>query len=325
MSSAPVAALVVVLTMVAVLGLSGVAKLRDRQATRDAFDALRVPALVPADVSAAALPWAEITLAVLLVVVPDGALVVVAAVVLVLMLIYTALIARALTFDEPVTCSCFGSLGSHRVDRSTLSRNVLLSILAGVVLWLALDGGSAPSAVGELDSAGWWAIVATVAAASVAALVLGRGETSGAADAGELLDYERDRIPYGVVHQSDGSVTNLWDLTSSQARLLVVLSPGCGPCVRTAEKLDDLAVLLAPAVGVMAVYPDEAAAAAATEHAREIGVSEPDGNIRRGFSVGTPAAVLLGADGFLAGGPVAGERDVAEFFDEVIDAVSTQP
>ncbi|SEB67255.1 Methylamine utilisation protein MauE [Nocardioides exalbidus] len=325
MSSAPVAALVAVLTLAAVLATSGVAKLRDRVATRDAFAALRVPDVVPAGPASAALPWAELALAALLLVAPSRALVAVTALVLVLMLAYTALIGRALTFDEPVTCSCFGSLSRHDVDRTTLLRNVLLSLLAGAALWFAVDGGSVLSVVRDLDAAGWWAIVAAIAAAAVAALVVGTGSAPRAAETDELLDYERDRTPYGVVRRADGSVANLWDLTSTQARLLVVLKPGCGPCVRTAEKLDGLAAQLSPAVGVLAVYPDETAASSVTEHARDLAVSEPDGNIRRGFSVGTPAAVLLGADGFLAGGPVAGERDVTEFFAEVVEALREQP
>ena len=144
MSSAPVAALVIVLTLTAVLVISGVAKLRDPRATRDAFDALRVPHVVAPDVSAKALPWVEIVLAVLLVAAPGGWLAPVAAVLLVLMLTYTWLVARALGFDEPVSCSCFGSLGRHEIDRTTLGRNVLLTALAAVVTWWALDGGSTP-------------------------------------------------------------------------------------------------------------------------------------------------------------------------------------
>jgi uncharacterized membrane protein YphA (DoxX/SURF4 family)/thiol-disulfide isomerase/thioredoxin len=324
MTSAPVAALVVVLTLVAVLATSGVAKLRDRQATRDAFVALRIPGVVPPDASATALPWVELALAVLLLVLPGGWLAPVAAIVLVLMLLYTAVIARALGFDEPVTCSCFGSIGRHAVDRTTLLRNTLLTLLAAAALWLALEGGSVLSALRALGPGGWWALVATAAAAVVAVLVLG-GPPAPVPSGPDVEDYERDRIPYGVVVRPDGSATNLWELTSTQARLVVVLSPGCGPCVRTAERLDAVSAQLAPAVGILAVYPDAASADAAPEHARELGVWEPDSNIRRGFSVGTPAAILLGADGFLAGGPVAGERDVAEFFDEVLEALSEQP
>ena len=175
MSSAPVAALVIVLTLVAVLLTSGVAKLRDAQATRDAFDALRVPALVPADLSARALPWVEIALAVLLLVTPAGWLVPVTAALVLLMLAYTGLVGRALGFDEPVSCSCFGSLGRHDIDRTTLGRNVLLTVLSAAAAWFALDGGSTPSAVADLDAGGWWALAAAAAAAAVAVLVTGGG------------------------------------------------------------------------------------------------------------------------------------------------------
>jgi hypothetical protein len=40
------------------------------------------------------------------------------------------------------------------------------------------------------------------------------------------------------------------------------------------------------------------------------------------FSVGAPAAVLLGADGYLAGGPVAGEDDVAAFVEDVFGVLT---
>jgi uncharacterized membrane protein YphA (DoxX/SURF4 family)/thiol-disulfide isomerase/thioredoxin len=325
MTSAPVAALVVVLTLVAVLLTSGVAKLRDRHATRDAFDALRVPHVVPADAAATALPWVELVLAALLLVLPGAWLVPVAVALVVLMILYTVIIARALGFDEPVTCSCFGRIGRHDVDRTTLARNVLLTVMAAVVLWLAVDGGSVPSAAADLDAAGWWALVAAAAASAVAVLVLGGGTATSAVADEELLDYERQAIPFGALTLADGRTATLSELASTQARLLVVLNPGCGPCVRTAEKLNDLAARLAPAVGVLAIYPDQASAADSAEHASELAAWEPDLNIRRVFSVGTPAAILLGADGFLAGGPVAGERDVTEFFDEVVDALADQP
>lgn len=325
MSSAPFAALVVVLTLGAVLLVSGAAKLRDRQATRDAFTALRVPDAVPADLAAPALPWAEVALAVLLLVAPAGWLVPVAAAVFLLMLAYTALVARALGFEEPVTCSCFGSIGRHDVDRTTLGRNLLLSLLAAITLWFAVDGGAAPAAFGELDGPGWYALAATAAAAAVAALVAGSPGATDAPPDAEPLDYERQAIPFGALTLADGRATTLSELSRSQARLLVVLNPGCGPCVRTAERLDEWAARLDPAVGVAAIYPDEQSARSATEHAPDLAAWEPELNVRRVFSVGTPAAILLGADGFLAGGPVAGEKDVAAFVDEVLDALAEQP
>ena len=325
MSSAPVAAILVALTLAAVLATSGVAKLRDRVATRDAFDALRVPGVVPKDAAAASLPWVELALAALLLVTPAPLLPPVAVAVLVLMVAYTALIARALGFDEPVTCSCFGSIGRHDVDRTTLARNLLLTLLAAALTWFAIAGGSVPAAAVDLDTGGWRALLAAAAAATVAVLVVGAPSSSGAAPGGELLDYERQAIPYGVLALPDGRTSSLVELASTQARLLVVLSPGCGPCVRTAEHLDDWAARLAPAVGLLAVYPDVASAAAAPQHARELSASEPELNVRRVFSAGTPSAVLLGADGYLAGGPVAGEDAVAEFVEDVLSVLADEP
>ena len=320
MSSAPVAALIVELTLASVLATSGVAKLRDRRATRDAFDALRVPRVMPADAAATALPWVEVALAVLLLAAPSGWLVPVAVAVLVLMLSYAWLVARALGFDEPVSCSCFGSLGRHEIDRTTLARNVLLVFLSGVVVWFALDGGSVPAALGDLDSGDGWTLVAATAAAAVALLVVGgtSGPRTPPQGDAEVLDYQRQPIPYGVLKLPDDRSATLAELATTQARLLVVLNPGCGPCVRTAARLDDWAARLAPAVGLLAVYPDKPSAAKAAEHARELGVVEPERNVRRLFSVGTPAAVLLGADGLMAGGPVAGEDDVTQFVEDVL-------
>ena len=73
---------------------------------------------------------------------------------------------------------------------------------------------------------------------------------------------------------------------------------------------------------MLATYPN---AASATDHAHELAATEPELNVRRLFSVGHPAAVLLGADGYLAGGPVAGEDDVAEFVAEVLAALADAP
>lgn len=325
MSSAPVAALVVVLTLSAVLLLSGVAKLRDARATRDAFIALRVPSVVPAGPSAAALPWVEIALAVLLLASPAALAWVPAAAVLLLMLAYTALIARALGFDEPVTCSCFGTLGRHDVDRLTLARNILLTVLAGLVVWFAVDGGSTPSALGSLDAGGWWALAATVAAVAVALLALAPGQAArtGTPDPdAELLDYERQPIPYGVLTHLNGNSSTLAEAASTQARLVFFLNTHCGSCLRIGEKLDGWADRLDPAVGIIAVYATESAAAEQVTHRADLATWEPELNVQRVLGLaGTPAAVLLGADGLLAGGPVRGEDEIVELVEAVLAEV----
>ena len=255
MSSAPLAAIITVLTLATVLLTSGIAKLRDTRATRDAFDALRVPRVVPKDAAANALPWIEIVLAVLLLISPSAWLVPVTLALALLMLAYAGLVGRALNFDEPVTCSCFGSLGRHDVDRTTLARNVLLVGLAGAAVWFAAEGGSAPAAFADLDSDGWWSLGATAASAAVAVLVVGVPSGADRVADEELLDYDRRPIPYGVLNLADGRTATLAELAATQARLLVVLNPACGPCIRIAERLDGWAAELTPAVGVVAIYP----------------------------------------------------------------------
>ena len=52
----------------------------------------------------------------------------------------------------------------------------------------------------------------------------------------------------------------------------------------------------------------------------EVGVPvliDREGSVAHLFAVGSPAAVLLGADGLLAGGPIQGESQVVEFLDDV--------
>lgn len=322
MSSAPVAALIVLLTLAVVLLVSGVAKARDSRATRDAFQALRVPGPARADVAAAALPWVEIALAVLLLATPTGWLVPVTLAVLMLMLAYTGLVARALGFDEPVSCSCFGSLGRHEIDRTTLGRNLLLAALAGAGVWFALDGGSAPAVLGDLDAAGWWALAAAAAAAAAAVLVVGVPSPPSSAAGSDLLDYERQPIPYGVLTLPDGRSATLAELATTQARLLVVLKNGCGPCDRIALRLDEWVAQLDPVVGVLALYSYKPPGDADLFHSPDLMVLEPELNVSRLLSRGTPSAVLLGADGYLAGGPVAGEDNVAGFVEDVLAELS---
>ncbi|MDT0183425.1 MauE/DoxX family redox-associated membrane protein [Microbacterium sp. ARD31] len=317
MSSAPTASLLVLLTLAVVLVVSAAAKLREPLAFEDAFVALRVPSSVPRRATSRVVPWVEVVLGALLLVAPSPLLVGVGVVVAGLMAVYTALVARALTFDEPVDCACFGSLGSHQVGRLTLVRNLLLLGLATTAVGIGLSDGSAPGAAADFESADWWALVAALAAVVVTVTIVGGQSARAATSSVEPeLDYERRPIPYGVLAMPDGTTTTLAELAATQARLLVVLNPHCGPCVRTAEKLDAWADRLGPAVGVVAVHPE---AGLVMPHREVLTAVEPAHNVRRVFSVGTPGAVLLGADGLLAGGPVAGAGSVERFVDEILD------
>src|SRR5690625_2059167 len=149
------------------------------------------------------------------------------------MVAYLVVIARALGFEETVECSCFGTLASPTVSRSTLGRNLVLSGL-GVLAVIAAISGVMTQAVVEapLPLLGWAGALALTVALTVLALggvdrtaasdtadtpdaAPGAGPDASAGDGHadvpqrsgddaedeELLDYEREPIPAGVLQR----------------------------------------------------------------------------------------------------------------------------
>lgn len=330
--------------------VSGIAKLGAREGTRDAMRSLRLP-LVPAHgVIASVLPVAEIVLALLAWVPVPPLQVVVGILILALMLAYLVIIARALTFPEPVACSCFGTLASPTVSRATLWRNIVLSVLAVIALVAAVTGAPALAVLWAPGSVLGWAL-ALATAVVLTALALG-GTTAGAADGrtdrradgrtteavaavpaasepgaevpaeasdAEELDYERSPIPFGVLREQDGTVRTLRALTADGAVLLVWLNPGCGPCERVMDNMGAWREAFGPHLQTRALIPGGVQRASEAVRDRVGPVAEDiEYNLAESLGGGgNPSAVLLGADGMLAGGPVTGSTDVIEFAEEI--------
>lgn len=313
------------LLLAGVLLVSGAAKVSDRMATADMFTALRVP-FVPPAVGATALPYAEIVLGLALLLARGPLLVVASGVTLLLFTTYWLLIARALTFDPPVSCACFGKLGGHLVDGWTLARNTVLVGLSVVALVSAARGVDVLGGLADFTSTdvAWLCVV--VIAVVLTWLVARSSAVSdhvGADADADALDYDREPIPYGVLENAEGRRWTLRELSSTRARLLVFLSPGCGPCERVGSRLDRWASELDDVVAVHAVYFVPHAGLPKLVHGTETTLFEPDMNVTRVFGgFGTPSAVLLGADGYLAGGPVSGEDPVETMVRDVLDQVA---
>ena len=113
-----------------------------------------------------------------------------------------------------------------------------------------------------------------------------------------------------------GELVLLADETMTPAHLLVFLNPGCGPCERIGPDLGRWAEELHP-VTLRAVVTATPGASPSIPYFEGLAYYDPFGIARAAFGVGTPAAVLLGTDGLLAGGPVQGEADVRSFVAEV--------
>ena len=239
------------------------------------------------------------------------------------MVVYVALVVRALRSPVDVDCACFGSLGGDRVTGATVWRNIWLATVAAVALWAALEGRSVVTRIAALSPSEAWWLVALAAAGLTVALVLGtaasRAQPSSdlSLDEGELEDYVRTPTPAVPVLLADGSETDLRALSRQRAQLLLFVSETCGSCSSVIEAAPTWRAAL-PQLDVRLVVgqPPESSSLTSTEHPQS--VHDPRRSVRESFVIaGTPAALLLGVDGYLAGGPVAGSADVSQFIAEI--------
>jgi hypothetical protein len=170
----------------------------------------------------------------------------------------------------------------------------------------------------------WWWFAGAAAAALTVWLVAGREAPTEGLDGGattalgdEEGDYVRSRTPALPVTLGDGSETDLRRLSAERAQLLLFVSEGCGPCVEVIEaaptwreqlhQLDVRFVITADPEGSNLTSGDDPKT-----------VHDPHYRLRESFGFhGTPTAVLLGADGLLAGGPVTGATAVPDFVADV--------
>lgn len=326
-----VAPLLLTLTLL----VSGLAKLGARQGTVDAMTSLRLPLRSLHPTIASVLPMAEIVLALLLWVplVPlQTALAVVAAL---LMVAYLVIIGRALRFDEQVECSCFGTLASPTVSRLTLGRNLLLTALGLVTVAVAARGAMTTMLVqSPLTLIGLGAaVLATIA---LTAFTLGDAGTGAGADDPhgqaaeaeyeavaedeELLDYERLAIPPAVLQKPDGRLITLTQLSAQRAALVIFVSEGCGPCERVLDQAPGWVEALSPFMQVRFAFstPVDQLRERTTQRVGELAMHDLQFTARSTLGGRTaPSAVLLGADGLLAGGPVDGGTTVIDFVEDI--------
>jgi hypothetical protein len=306
------------LTCAVVLLISGAAKVGNQAATRDAFIAMGLPRPLRSEGLVTTLPYAELALGVLLLVTWSWVLAVVAAVATALFAAYWVLVLRVLRLGEEVDCGCFGALGDDRVSGATLARNSLLVGLAALATAFGAAGSGVLPALSDFGTADWWWLLLTAAVAATAVLVVGLRRAEAVIDDGDLLDYDRVPIPFALLEDAAGTRTTLRQLAGQRPQLLVFLSSSCWACETVAARLSDWVSRLGP-VEVSTVFTEPLDSI--PETLRPIGVSawfDVGQGATETFADGRPSAVLLGADGALAGGPVAGAGTVTTFVEDIV-------
>ncbi|GAA4374193.1 MauE/DoxX family redox-associated membrane protein [Agromyces bauzanensis] len=330
MSTALIAAPALILA--AVMVASAVAKLR-RPDDLAGWADLGVPAAFRREWLLRLHPWGELVLGLALALLGGllGSLAALACVAL--MAAYTWLIGRAWSkareSGADATCACFGE--SAPVTGVTLLRNawlLFLALVAAATIWAAPLAGGALAALG----ADWAWLVALAAAAFTAAIIVWREpelpdplaspamtETPGSVD--DQLDYVRARTPAVPVTLGDGSRANLRTLSLSRPILLLAVSETCGSCAPVIERVPAWRALL-PEVDVRMLVSRLPEESKLTELEHPHTLHDPDGNVRASIADwGTPAAVLLGVDGLLAGGPEQGERAITSFVADIYESL----
>lgn len=318
--------------LVVTLTASGIAKAKDPSSTVEGILNLGLDSVAPLKLTPAVLPWAELVLAVGLLFAPGPLFPVFAIASCALMVFYLVVIARALATGRTEGCNCFGKKSAAPVSRYTLIRNIALTIAGILTVVASFAGGKAVvyELVG-LNGSGWlWAVGAGLIALTLWAIQRGESLAEPAPDIPEVVlpsaadeseDYVRVPIPYASIYTTDGRVTTLRDMSRVQARVLFFASPTCGSCTPILKTIPRWQKLL-PQLGLHPVFSSEEKIRQAHKLEKlDEGVEalvDPKHAAMHNFGRGTPMAVILGSDGMLAGGPVAGTSDVKQLMDDLL-------
>lgn len=318
--------------LVVTLTASGIAKAKDPSSTVEGILNLGLDSVAPLKLTPAVLPWAELVLAAGLLFAPGPLFPVFAIASCALMVFYLVVIARALATGRTEGCNCFGKKSAAPVSRYTLIRNIALTIAGILTVVASFVGGKAVvyELVG-LNGSGWlWAVGAALIALTLWAIQRGESLAEPAPDIPEVVlpsaadeseDYVRVPIPYASIYTTDGRVTTLRDMSRVQARVLFFASPTCGSCTPILKTIPRWQKLL-PQLGLHPVFSSEEKIHQAHKLEKlDEGVEalvDPKHAAMHNFGRGTPMAVILGSDGMLAGGPVAGTSDVKQLMDDLL-------
>lgn len=154
-----------VLSIAVLLLVSGIAKVIVPDPGRNLFALLPLPEILRASWVRRYLPWAEIVIAVALVIGSGVVLWAATAGSVVVFAVFTVFVTGAVTRGVPVPCGCFGRWSRAPVSWRTVVRNVVFTAVALLAFVLVSAGGYD----GPVVRLPWWGLVAV----AIPALVLG--------------------------------------------------------------------------------------------------------------------------------------------------------
>ncbi len=295
-----------------VLAAAGATKLLDPGSLRKTFLEFGVGELLSR--LSAALPAAELVVALGLMIEPTARWAAIAAAVLVLLFMLG--IANAIRLGRRPDCGCFGALNSEPIGARTLIRNGILLVLCVSVMSL----GPGPSVTRWLDMHSGAAIVLVTGAdllvlsAWFGASRLWPARQALPADASASRSQPRivpgDAAPDFEAADTEGNAYTLGTLVQPDRALVLIFgSSGCGTCITLFEQLADWKQALEPSLQLAVISPGDPVWASPLKERYQLSpiLLDPSSDIARSFAVRiTPTAYVVTEDRRIANGPAVG-------------------
>lgn len=325
--------LLVRIAIIAVLVVSGTAKLRDREGTAEAMIGFSVP-LRFVSLGSVLLPILELALASGLVF--AGTVLPASILTTMLFLVFAIAVGRVVMAGENLECHCFGQLSSGPITGVTLTRNVVLTMFAAVVWWWA----QVEDATNIWD--GWSGELGVVAAITLGFAVMGNlllrlwqnqlaliervEELQAMIPAGRAasppIEDSFARVVEGIkVKTVEGESLPVASLKQKNSpAMLVFVSSGCRACNAL---MPDLATWQQEFDGLMPIHVigtgDHHQVIEKTAENRIQQVYFRDGNaLDTALKVhGNPTAVLVDHDGFVRAKPMLGGNAIRRAIEEL--------
>jgi len=263
-----------------------------------------------------ALPVAELAVGLALVIRPSARWGAVAA--LVLLGIFVGAVARAMSQGRAPDCHCFGQIHSEPAGRSNLLRNALFAT-AAVFILAAGSGPSLTEALGSLNGTGV-ALVATSSLAALLALAVGELWSARRRLEAELGRSIASKLPPGLargtlapdftltpIRGTAGSLSGLMEI--ARPAVFVFISTACGPCLAMLPTLARWQQSLVGSLTLAAIFSGEEAEVErlSTEHELSTALLQAAEETFTAYALrATPSAVLIDAEGVIAGAPAEG-------------------
>lgn len=327
------------LLLAAVFAVAGVAKLSDREGSRQAVADFGVPSALAAPIGIL-LPLAELAVAAALI--PTATALWGGVGALGLLLLFIAGIGANLARGRRPDCRCFGQIHSAPVGSSTLIRNGVLAAVAALLVWQGLEGDVGPSVVGRigtLSGAGLLILAIGILLIGLLAaqwlflfgllrqngrLLARLGAVEERLAAAGLAPSENGAraagLPVGApapgfaLPALDGGEVDLEDLRApGKPVVLLFTDPSCGPCAELLPEVSRWQRKYADKLTISVVGRGsvEENSAEVSEHEVENVLLQEDWEVADAYEVeATPSAVVVNPEGTIESPVAQGPADV---------------